>query len=449
MNKIILRKVFLSITALTLFSCADKEQDYDKSKAISAFAIIDQIKPDSQLEKIAITLPEQKNNELWTSSASNINQTIENFAFKSTEKAIKKNKFLSTQNTSWTGSRSFFSDRFVFEPIIKDNKIFLLDAAGKLSCHDLNSKKQLWKNRIFARKYLKLYQNPKIGYFNNIIFAIAGSNDIVAASAIDGKILWSKSISSIPVSTPISDGKYVYITTNDNKSYALDFADGKLIWVSSGINKTTAIFGASDSLIYKNTLLVSYSSGEIYALNKDNGEALWSQNLNINKAVNSDFYLNDIDATPIIKNDIIYTIGNGGLLMAINLKNGNYLWKKEIASIVDFWVAGEFLYLINNENKLIAFSKKNGAIKWISQLLDFKNNKKPETKIIYNGIILAGDKLLISDTAGHILVASPLDGKILQTFDVGEKIYHAPAVVNGKIYLHALGRFNVKLIEIQ
>ena len=34
--------------------------------------------------------------------------------------------------------------------------------------------------------------------------------------------------------------------------------------------------------------------------------------------------------------------------MAINADNGNYLWKKEIAGITDFWLAGDFLFVINN-----------------------------------------------------------------------------------------------------
>lgn len=438
-----MRFYFLILFAFCFSACSDKEKEYDKSKAISAFAIIDQLKADPALEKIQITIPQAKANHEWIGSASSLNQTIENFAF-----TQKGKNFLSGYNKIWSGYRSAFDDRFVFEPIIKNGKIFLLDAKGILECYDLISKKKIWEKRAFKRIYLKTYQNPKIGYFNGRIFAIAGSNEIVALSENDGNILWTKEISSIPISAPISDGKSLFVTTNDNKTYALSNEDGKLLWTSSGIGKTTAIFGAAEPLFYKNSLIIAYSSGEIYALNKDSGEPLWSQDLNLNKAGNSDFYLNDVDATPLIKNDVIYTIGNGGLMMAINAKNGNYLWKRELAGIADFWAADEFLYVINNDEKLLALHKKSGAIKWSVQLPDFKNAKKPETKIIYNGVIMINGKLVLSDTRGKLLVVSALDGKIEQTFTIKEKIYHSPIAVNGKIYLHALGRWTVNLIEI-
>ena len=406
-------KPFFTIVAaafavMALGAC-DKEKDYDKTKAVSAFALTEQLVVDPLLEPIAVKIPAQVANKNWGISANVLNQSIENFAF---APLTGSKKFLNKNLQIWSGYRPSFSDRFVFAPIIKDEKIFLLDASGILASYCLEGKEKLWENRIFPRHYLKNYQNPRLGYFDGKIFAIAGSNQIVAASEVDGKILWSKTILSLPVSTPISDGKLVYFTTNDNKTYALDASNGKLEWVSAGINKPTAIFGSASPVIYKNSLIVAYSSGEVYALNKNSGEPLWSQDLNLNKAINSDFYLNDIDATPIVKDDTVYSIGNGGLMMAIDAKNGRYLWKKEIAGIADFWLAGEFLYVINNDDKLVALRRKSGGVKWISQLPNFTKEKKPETKVIYNGVILAGDKLLVSDSRGKVLVASPFDGKI-------------------------------------
>lgn len=434
--------ILTSFWGLSLLGACSDKKDYDRKKAISAFATIDEARVDETLQGVTIKIPAQsvKNN------SSVMAGDVENIFFAPQQNS---KKFLNKTSQIWSGYRSTLSDRFVFAPVIHDGRIYLLDASGVLEAYCLEGKNKIWENRIFPRRFIKNYQNPRISYFNGKIFAIAGSNQVVAASAEDGKILWSKTILSLPVSTPISDGKFVYLTTSDNKTYALDASNGKLVWLSTGINKPTAILGSASPLLYKNMLLVSYSSGEIYALNRETGEPFWSQNLNVNKVGDSDFYLNDIDATPIIKNEVIYSIGNGGLMMAINAKNGNYLWKKEIAGITDFWLAGEFLYVINNDDKLLAIEAKSGSIKWITQLPNFHSEKKPETKIIYSGVVMAGNKLLITDARGHLLVASPADGKIEQVLKINQKIYHAPMVVDGAIYLHALGRFTVNLVEVR
>jgi outer membrane protein assembly factor BamB len=439
--------LILILTISLVFSCS-KDQEYDKKKAVSAFAVIDPIKVDPTLEKTPISLPKQKNNDSWLGASAIENQEVENIAKKF---LLQKSKTISLKRSSvfW----SFYSgnrfDHFISSPIINGDKVFILDTAAELVAYDLKADKKLWKSQVFKKGFLKNYRDPKIGYSSGMIFAVAGVNRVAAVNEQDGKVLWSKEISAIPVSAPVSDGNFVYVSTNDNKLYAFDCKSGELQWTSSGILRPTAIFGAASPILYKDLVIVSYSSGEIYAVKKKTGEALWSQDLNINKATNSDFYLNDVDATPFVKDDVIYATGNGGLMKAISAKDGNYLWKKEIAGIVDFWAAGEFLFLINNDNKLLAISKKTGGIKWISQLPNFKKEKDPSTKIIYSGVMMAGGKLLISAAAGQLIIASPIDGKIEKTYDVGKKIYHSPVVVNDKIYFYSIGKWTVDLIEIK
>lgn len=441
------------LAVIFLFAC-DKDQEYDKTKAISAFAAIDPIKLDPTLEKVEIKLPSQQKNNLWDASGSAQNQRIENFAknFNLKEKGFfTKTKEIAVRKSLqyWSLYLGSSKDQFVFSPIIKDDKVFFLDTAGELFAYDLKNEKKIWRSQVFEKKFLKNYRAPKIGYFKGKIFAVAGVNKISAVNETDGKVLWSKDIASIPVSAPLSDGELVYISTNDNKLYALGIDDGELQWVQSGISRPTAIFGAADPIIYKDLIIASYSSGEIYAIKKKTGEAIWSQDLNVNKAVNSDFYLNDVDATPVVKDDVLYSIGNGGLMMAIKVKDGNYLWKKEIAGITDFWLAKDFLFVINNDNKLLAVSKKTGGIKWISQLPNLKKEKKPQTKNIYDGVVMAGDKLVVSSLSGELLIISPFDGKVEKTYSIGKKISHAPVVVNDKIYFYVMGKFALDLIQIQ
>ncbi len=440
--------ILFSITILALSSCS-KDEDYDRAKAVSAFTNLDLIKVDPALEEVEITIPTQQKNLTWSGSASSQNQQIENFSKTFSQRRWSKKISFDKSLKIWSFYSGIKEDRFVFSPIIKEDKVFLLDSGGTLQAYEIKSDKKIWKTRIFPRQYLKNYQTPKIGYFSGKIFAVAGINKIVAVNEADGKVFWSKDISSIPVSSPVSDGELVYVSTNDNKLYAFNVGDGELQWTQSGILRPTAIFGAADPVIYKNSVIVSYSSGEVYAVNKKTGEAIWSQNLNISKATNSDFYLNDVDATPVVKDDVIYAIGNAGLMMAMKLKDGNYLWKKEIAGIIDFWIAGDFIFVINNDNKLLAVNKKTGGIKWISQLPNLKKEKKPESKILYSGVVMAGDHLLISESSGELLIANPLDGKIERSFALGKKISHAPVVVNDKIYFYIIGKYLIDLIELE
>ncbi len=436
-----LRIFAISFLITSLSSCSSDKKIDDKN-AISVFADLNLIQLDSSLKDIPITIPQATSNQSWFGSNNDNNQTIENFAFgrKSTIGQISKIK------STWAGYRSSYDNRMVFAPIIVEDKIYILDANSNLYAKDLASHKTIWKKKLIDRWFIKDFTNSKISYFNGKIFATTGYNLVFCIDAKTGEVLWQKTLSSIPISTPISDGDQVFLITDDNKTYSLSAANGEINWVHFGILKATAILGSANPVIYKNYIISAYSSGEIYTLDKKNGEAGWVYDLNLNKVDSSDFVLNDIDATPNVKNNVLYTIGNGGLMMAIRIIDGAILWKKELASITDFWIAGDFIYLVNNDNQLICLYKKTGGIKWFVQLKKYLKDKKPASKIIYNGIIMAGNNLMMTNSRKELLVISPLDGKILQTKKLDQQIFHNPIIVDNKIYLHTIGRFTTDLV---
>ena len=74
-----MRNFFAFLSLFCFLTACDKEKEYDKTKAISAFISIDPIKVDEALEKVAITIPKQEKNNFWSGSAAAQNQLIENF----------------------------------------------------------------------------------------------------------------------------------------------------------------------------------------------------------------------------------------------------------------------------------------------------------------------------------------------------------------------------------
>lgn len=49
-------------------------------------------------------------------------------------------------------------------------------------------------------------------------------------------------------------------------------------------------------------------------------------------------------------------------------------------------------------------------------IAEFGKKDQLETRIIYSGVIMAGDKLVISNNSGALLIASPIDGKVEKLF---------------------------------
>ena len=448
------KKTLVILLLLCSTNC-NSDKKYDKTKAFPAQELVSDIKIDESLKNTEIKLPKAQINQIWLGSASKTNQEIENidkrFYFESNGSFFNEKNEINLRRV-WYKNIFYYEDfakSFVYSPIITNQKIFNIDSSGDVSAFDIKSKELLWHKRVFEKLWLKNYKVAHLGACDNKLFAVAGVNQIKALSQDNGEILWQKDLSVIFNSTPICDGESVYISSSDNKTFALNVDNGEIKWIHYGIAKSLAIFGSAQPVVHKDALISSYSSGEIYAINKKTGENLWSQDLNLNQVYNSDFFLNDVDATPLVKNDVVYAIGNGGLMKAISLKTGEDIWKKSIASIVDFWLAGDFLYVINSDNKLLAVYKKTGGIKWMVQLPDFKNPKKLATKFNYIGVIMAGDKLLASREDGELFIISPFDGKIEKTFSLNKKVLHVPIIIENNLYFYGMNRYKTKLIELE
>ena len=453
---ILKKKFYLFLVILINFvviACS-KDQDYDKSKAVLAYVQDNSLEIDIKLQNTDIVLPKTKPNNSFLGSLSSLNQINENI-----EKNYQpNNSFLFNKKNklklrrSWSKSLFYASSKFEnfhFEPIIYQEKIYFLDSAGELFAYDLKTKNMLFKSQIFDKKTVQNYRTPQISFADNKIFATIGSNYISVVNANDGKIIWQKQVSAILSSKPIASDNLLYVASDNNHLYCFNVNSGELVFSHMGVGRATAILGTPMPVIYQDKILVAYSSGEIYALNKNSGEVIWVHDLNLNKAINSDFYLNDVDANLLVKNDVVYAIGNGGLMKAINIKNGSIIWKKQIAGISNFWLAKDYLYVINLENKLIALNRHNSKIKLIKQLPAYKNPRKPASKFIYNGIIMAGNKLLISRLDGVLIAVSPFNGTIENSVELGKKISHTPIVVDDKIYLQTVGNFTIEIMELK
>ena len=387
----VVKKIYFLLLLLALcasIQSCDKDQDYDKSKAILAYAQDSSLEIDDKLKNQIISLPSLKNNHSFNGSHSLLNQDNENI--EKNFQPFAKSFFNKTNqykiNRSWSSSHFYAStseENFYFEPIISQQKIYFLDPSGELFAYDLITKKKIWQSQIFNKPSIQNFRVAQITLADNVIYATIGSNYLVAVNAQDGKIIWQKQVSALLISKPIVSNNLIYVVSDNNRLYCFKSNNAELKFTHNGVNRSTAILGSSPPVIYGDKLLVAYSSGEIYALNKINGEVIWTHDLNLNKAINSDFYLNDIDANILVKNEVAYAIGNGGLMKAINIKNGALIFKKQIAGIANFWLAKDYIYVINNDNKLLAINRLSGGIKWFKQLPAYKNPKKLASKFFY------------------------------------------------------------------
>lgn len=143
-------------------------------------------------------------------------------------------------------------------------------------------------------------------------------------------ILWKIKTGGQVISSPVIAGKSVYIGSNDNKLYAIDAASGNIQWEykTEGAIKSTP-------LVAKGKVMFLSYDGFFYALNQSDGKPVWKfktageSTFNVKDYFNGsfkpdfwDFYL----SSAVAKENLVYFGSSDSNIYALDMQSGEKVW---------------------------------------------------------------------------------------------------------------------------
>jgi outer membrane protein assembly factor BamB len=268
------------------------------------------------------------------------------------------------------------------------------------------------------------------------VFATDGLGDVVAFDANSGAEVWRVKPGGPLRGSPTIGIDQLYVLSQDNQLFALSTADGSQKWTASGSLESQGVFGVAAPAVARSTIVAGFSSGELNAYRYENGRALWGDALSRTSISTSVSSLSDIDADPVIDQNQVYALGQGGRMVALDLTTGQRIWEQNFAGISTPWLAGEWLFVVTDESKLYCLQRTTGKVRWISQLRAFKVDKKKKKSgaLTWYGPVLAGGRLVLTNSLGEVVFVNPGDGTVGQTIDNKDGFSIGPVVANSTLY---------------
>ena len=292
-------------------------------------------------------------------------------------------------------------------PLIDGDRLYVQTCRGEFSCLGLADGKKIWRtdfDKDWAAPFFgNKSRDPEAGqtaarrHGNNgspvidgdRVFVPVGSptkGTLVAFDKKTGKVLWAAgkentAYSSLVVGTLAGTRQVVHLT--GDSLMGVDAATGKILWQTPV--KTGAKRHVLTPILADDSVTISSSSVGLtkFAITKDSGgykaEPAW-KNDKIKITL----------ATPVLVNGHLYGLGTGG-----------------------------------NKTEFICADFKTGELKWSQP--GFGD---------YAAIIAAGDKLLVQDMTGTMLLlkASPEKFEELGRLQVCGNTWSHPAIAEGKLY---------------
>lgn len=326
--------------------------------------------------------------------------------------------------------------RLASAPVVADGRLYMVDIDAVVTAYDVATGARVWATPIHpdgANASSRF--GGGVSFFDGRVFATSGLGDVVALNAADGAQVWKVKPGGPLRGAPSLANGQVYVLSQDSQIYALSQADGSIQWNQSASLESQGVFGVAAPAASQGTVVAGFASGELNAYRYENGRLLWQDTLSRTSASTSVSALSDIDADPVIDQGRAYAIGQGGRLVAIDLGTGQRIWEQNFASISTPWVAGDWLFVATDDARLICVAKGSGKVRWISQLPRYTNVKKKTGRIQWRGPVLAGERLLLTNTEGDIVSVSPGDGTVQSTVSTKAGFELSPVVANGTLYL--------------
>ncbi|MDR6788601.1 outer membrane protein assembly factor BamB [Sphingomonas sp. BE138] len=381
---------------------------------------------DKGLENVPVTLPVAAANDAWTQPGGNAAKSMGNLLLAS-----------ATPAKVWSAQINGGSNRarLAAGPVIAENKLFVVDVDATLHAFAADTGAKLWTRALPDNDENRDARfGGGVSYDDAKLYATDGLGDVVAVSAADGKILWRAKPGGPLRGAPTVANGQVYVLSQDNQIFALDQADGKVVWTQSASLETQGVFGVAAPAASSGTVVAGFSSGELNAYRYENGRTLWQDALSRTSITTSVSSLADIDADPVIEDGRVYSIGQGGRMVALEIATGQRMWEQNLAGISTPWIVGDWIFLVTDDSRLVCLSRANGKLRWISQLRGFKNEEKRTDPYNWFGPVLAGDKLWLTNSRGELVGASVTDGSVQTTIAAGEAFSMNPIVANQTLY---------------
>jgi outer membrane protein assembly factor BamB len=332
-------------------------------------------------------------------------------------------------------------------PVAADGKVFVMDADGRVVAVDARSGSQIWRTGTNPgdNKRDKLAFGGGMAYADGKLYVSSGYREVMQMDARTGAVGWRAKTGEPIHGAPTVSGGRVFVVALDNTLMTFDAATGAPSWTYQALAESARILSASSPAISGDTVVAAFGSGELVALRTSNGNDLWNEALSRASRTSALSEIRDIPGRPVIYQGDVFAVSHSGVFAATDLRTGQARWTLPVVGVTAPWPAGDVVYVVSKVGEVICASRENGQIYWIRNLNEgFKAKKKggffgiggqKQTRPVWSGPLLAGDKLLIVGQTGQLVALNAKTGEIQKRVDIKGASTISPIAMGDTVYV--------------
>lgn len=302
------------------------------------------------------------------------------------------------------------------EPATGADMIFAADHEGKVTALDVVSGQKRWQVDLEAPI------SGGVGYGSGLVVLGTIEGQVYALDAEDGSLLWNAQVSSEILASPAANAEIVVVHSVDNRLFALDASSGEELWQHDGDAPILSVRGTSTSVVLDNMVISAFDTGKLIAFNPENGSLIWEARLALPKGRTELERMIDIDGSPLLVGDIIYSVSYQGRLGALARGTGRNLWFQDSSSHHSPAYGDGMVFVSEAGSTVRAFQAGNGQVVWSNEQLYMRGLTGPAQ---------FADTVAVADAEGYLHLLNAQDGSFVGRSKVDGSGISAPLLVVG------------------
>lgn len=329
------------------------------------------------------------------------------------------------------GTGEFYSN---LRPAWQGSSVFAADRDGLVKALDADSGKEIWKVDLSEKTGFFSSNRPALlsgGLTASGSHVYVGSEraEVYALNSSDGQVAWKTRVAGEAVSRPVVSDGLVLVHTSNGMLQGLSETDGTVQWTVNLDMPSLSLRGESAPTTAFGAAIVGGDNGRVSAVLMKEGQLIWQQRISQPSGATEIDRLNDVDTTPVVVEGVVYALGYNGNLVALDLRSGQIVWRREVGSVSDFIVDAGRIFIVDQDDRVVALNTQGGVSLWRQSDLLHRNLTAP---VLYNGYLVVGD------AEGYLHWINTDDGRFVAQHKVdGSGLLSAPVVASDKLLVQA------------
>jgi len=315
--------------------------------------------------------------------------------------------FTSKLNTSVGWSMKFNGENTLgnFIPAFSGDNIFASDNTGNIKSIDIKSGNINWE---IETNFLSSGTAAGFG----ILVASDVDGNVIAFDQKDGSKIWTTNVKGEVLAPAAIDPKFIIVKTGSGDLMALDKNDGEIKWSYRSKLPTLTIRGSSSPVIFENQIYATFDNGRLGVFQIDSGFPVWDGAISYVSGASELENIIDADSSPVIDSGLVFATNYQGNLNIFDIAQKRSVWTSEVSSFYSPVVLRGIMGVVESDSLIKSFSMKSFEESWST---DEYSNRLLSNPISFNGYLIVGD------LEGYLHVIDPLSGKTISRKKISKK----------------------------